>query len=162
MVASPPTSVATPQAHHMQVAHHPRSPLSTHVAVGEAENGWMTRARRHAYAGRHRACQRVCARLAGLLRSERRAARRPHANSECARSPAAAPSTDSGLRSRCRQPRFFLSGRCSGWGRLDRLDQLGSCQDFMRVGRAIDVQSGMIGLRRPGRRAVANERDVES
>jgi hypothetical protein len=33
MMASPPTSVATPQAHHMQVAHHPRSPLSTHVAI---------------------------------------------------------------------------------------------------------------------------------
>src|SRR5258706_1790959 len=56
----------------------------------------------------------------------------------------------------------LLSRRGGSLGSFDRLDQLGGRQDFVRVGRAIDVQGGVIGLRRPGRRAVADERDVES
>src|SRR6202030_4332460 len=58
---------------------------------------------------------------------------------------------------------IFSSSRCCG-GRdsLDRIDQFGGRQDFMCVGRAIDVERGMISFRRPGSCAVANERDVES
>src|ERR1700730_6874779 len=51
---------------------------------------------------------------------------------------------------------------CGGRDSLDRIDQFGGRQDFMCVGRAIDVERGMIGFRRPGSRAVANERDVKA
>src|SRR6266446_10961829 len=51
---------------------------------------------------------------------------------------------------------------CGGRDSLDRIDQFGGRQNFMCVGRAIDVERGMIGFRRPGSRAVANERDVKA
>src|SRR3981189_3264248 len=54
------------------------------------------------------------------------------------------------------------SGCCGGGGSLDRIDQFGGRQDFMCVGRAIDVERGMIGFRRPGRCGVAHKRDVEA
>jgi hypothetical protein len=57
---------------------------------------------------------------------------------------------------------FLLSRRNGGRRRLDRLDQLGSRQDLMRIGWAVNIEGGVIGFRRSGRRAVADECDVES
>ena len=42
IVAEPPTRPAIPNAHHGHGAHQPRSPCSTQVAVGVAENGCIT------------------------------------------------------------------------------------------------------------------------
>jgi len=132
----------------------PRSPLSDHVAVGEAENGWITQGSQDVRV-QHDAV-RVSARLRRAHRTPStgtpsRSATSPEIRNAPGR-PAAARCTDSGPQVLDVASHASSSQAAATAGAaLIRSSSSAGRQDFMRVGRAIECSERRDRLRATGR-----------